>query len=306
MRNIWKILSGTLLLMVGAIALLKLFDFKNETLTPDVEGLLFADFYHLEKLGEDRMEGLSVVQAESGMFYLYNNKRIYQLNSRGEVIKKIDLAKKIKSQESYITSMCMEGSEKFYLADAGAGKVHVVDVNDGVPEVSELSIKVKRPIAISAGSGVLYVFDAGDGLLKKFSRDGKPVASYELTYKNKRTEFVNDIEPYRNGQVLILSDSNNGRVMFFDARREKIVREVAGFTHPRGITLANGKIAVADTFGSSVSVIDLNGRIVERLEVPKEILEEGFFPFGVAFDGRTKTLICTDRVFGRIYLWRAN
>lgn len=276
--------------------------------TPDIKGLSnLNDFTVIERIFENRISGYTQVDFQDNKFFVYNNGKIYILNQSAKPIREIDVKKKLKGKVKYITSISAYENDLIFLADHGLGKVYLLDLNyenGKIKELNKLNKRVKKPLSVKAWNNKLIVFDSDDARLKIFRLNGEIMSSHKIVYRNIQAKYINGIDGIKNTDLLVLSDSNNGRVLLFDMSEKKPVREIKGFLHPRGIDAVDeSNILVADVFSGQVVIFDSKGDIKERIMPTERIQEDGWMPFDVCFAEKNGSLVVSDRLFGRIYFW---
>lgn len=301
-----KLITILILLMtLGGLILVKATLESKKIKTPEIDGYGLGTFSYIAKLGQQEIEGFSAACASKEGIYIYNKGKLFLIDGRGKLKDEIDLGKEVfKENVPYISSLNVNNSGEVYLSEIDNGKIYKIFRKGSAIKSEIINVKAQRPVAICTDKRGIFVFDAADSRLKFFSFGEKIEWERELVYKNLRTNFVNAIKKSERKNLLILSDSNNGRVLLFDLKSKRVIKQIKGFTHPRGIDLIDDeKIVVADTFGSFVSLVDIEKGSVVKLEVPEKILEEGLFPFAVAYDRQSRTIVATDRLVSRIYIW---
>jgi DNA-binding beta-propeller fold protein YncE len=160
------------------------------------------------------------------------------------------------------------------------------------------------PLALSfAPDGVLYVADSAEPQsVEVFSPTGSRIGSLGVDVPDGRTgrkfAFPNGIAA-NTGEVLV-ADSNNGRLLFFD-RAGVLLRQVMADGIPRGIALlGDGRIVVVDAASGSVEVLDAQGRMLGAVTGQAPDGARLVAPAGVAL-GEDGTLYVVDSVSGRVF-----
>lgn len=143
---------------------------------------------------------------------------------------------------------------------------------------------------VATSNHEILVFDRRDRLRRSIGRGGE--GNGELSYPNGVT--------VAGGEVWV-ADSNNGRVQVF-SRGGAWLRQISGFSTPRGISYYEGKVFVVDVFQHQVLALDLSGRLA--FSFGGRGVREGTlnFPNDVAADN-IGILYVADRENNRISVW---
>ncbi|AVX20873.1 Sugar lactone lactonase YvrE [Carboxydocella sporoproducens DSM 16521] len=222
--------------------------------------------------------------------------------------------KKLKSVGSF-----GNGPDKFnypVAVAAGAGKIFVADLNNNRIVVLDQEGKYLeswprdsknnlRPVALALNSkGLLYVSDLLSQQVLVLDEQGRVVKRIGEPGSGERgLSYANGIALNEDESLLIVADSNNGRLQVFnadDGKHVKTIKEGIGFVLPRGITFDRERNAwiVVDTMQQAVIVLDANFKPIGQIAGFKE--GDPFrFPNGVATDG-TGRIYITDRENDRI------
>ncbi|MBC7305646.1 MAG: hypothetical protein H5T80_01725 [Dietzia sp.] len=204
-----------------------------------------------------------------------------------------------------------------YVGDRAAGKVYVYDGagtyrSTFTPKDTTLSFS---PLGVGvAADGTLYVADASsaepkDHRILVFAADGtlvKTLGKGELNYPNA-------IVPGSQGEIYV-SDSNNGRVVVFEASGAMTPLLSRGIGDgdlglPRGMAIDDkGRLFVVDTTDQQVRVFTAAPKPTDHPTYIGSFGDQGredaafLFPNGVATDTRGRIYVA-DRENNRIQVW---
>lgn len=207
-------------------------------------------------------------------------------------------------------------SREVYVSDRMTGAIYVYDADGRYlhPLAPKGKVGPWAPLGLAFDStGALYVTDvnsaphrvlvfAPDGVLL---RELRPPAPGQLT-------FPNGIAVDSKARIAV-ADSNNGRVVVFDAQG-KVLANLAGsfggsqLGLPRGLaTDDSGRLYLVDTTNHRVAIFrqGTNGAVLTYVEsFGAQGSADGLFqyPNGVATDSRARIYI-TDRVNNRVQVW---
>lgn len=206
-------------------------------------------------------------------------------------------------------------TSEVYVSDRPTGDVYVYD-RDGV-YLRTLALAQPRPGWQPVGlafdrDGLLYVTDHSGpyATIQVFDRQANLVRSIgEL----ERMNFPNGLAVDGEGRIIV-ADSNNGRLLVFDADGA-LAGQVGRGTGtgnlglPRGVALDNqGRIFVGDSTGQGVFIYRVPGEGDQRLEFLGYFGGQGVsdgtfnFPNGVAADDRGRVYVA-DTANDRVQVW---
>lgn len=185
---------------------------------------------------------------------------------------------------------------RLLVADPSVSKLYVVSSEPGRRPVRPWGeTGIGQPTALASHGRSVVVADARSKTVHLLETDGRGRSTLGASLSPRLT-YVGGVDLA--DDLVVVSDSNAGRVLVFDLKgRVKRVLPVK-FALPRGIAaLPNGLVAVADTFGSSLRVLSVNGDLLaEDASLAR--------PQDVASNADGTRLFVTEAGTGRVVVFR--
>jgi len=316
-RLILAMLLGILLLLFAIFAAWYLLFRKPVTQLPlpsieqGMPGFSFAA-YDLDKpLG-------IAVSADGSRIYVTQTgggQETVVLDNKGTKIGELKPPAEVSARASQLYVAVDPKTGDVYATDRAAGRVNIYG-SDGAYHgvlVPTPDPGAWQPLGITFdGDGNLYVSDAGGAFqtVKKVDRTGALVLTIGA---EGLLSFPNGIAVDKTG-VIYVTDSNNGRLLVFDAAGTKLGLVQRGpatgeLSLPRGIAIDDSnRVYVVDAVGQGVQVYHSLGQGDQAPRYVNKFGREGTvdgafeFPNGVAVDGRGRIYVA-DWNNDRIQVW---
>jgi len=200
------------------------------------------------------------------------------------------------------TLYVLDGYNDRIVSRAPAGKISVLDI--------DVDCKLNRPLGLTAHKNRIYVADTGNGRICELDQDGGCRRSISISGEGER-EAPRPKDIVIEGNIAVVSEGKNDRLLFFQYPEFKLLREIAQVSDEAGKMNAP---YLLDMFQDRLVVTDImNGRIVLLTDegVFLDVLgerggREGNFirPKGVAFD-RSGRIFVSDSTLGVVQVFDA-
>jgi DNA-binding beta-propeller fold protein YncE len=192
----------------------------------------------------------------------------------------------------------IDASERLFIADPGAGRVHFMDIKEGIYTIigNEDDSPLLTPIGLAedehdnlyitdSNAATVFIYDIKKKNLKPFIRQQikRPTG---IAY-DRRTKLIHIVDTAA-GQVVTVDEAGN---------RKRTIgspgAEIANFNHPTDIGIdRRGQIYVTDPLNYRIKVFSPEGQLVNQLGSAGDGLGELNKPKGVAVDSDGHIYVC--------------
>lgn len=186
---------------------------------------------------------------------------------------------------------------RLYVADPGAGVVHVMDAGKGKYLVlGKKEGGLRTPIGLAEdGRGLVYITDSSSGIVFRYNPENERLERFIVQGVRRPTGIAYS----RFNKLLYVVDTLGNRVVAFDTEgRERIRFGSAGdegtqFNHPTDIAVDGlGKVYVTDALNYKISVYTAEGAPVTQFGTAGDAAGNLNKPKGIALDSDRHIYIC--------------
>lgn len=314
-RKLLALLLALLMLVVAAIAAWYLLTRKPLTQLPGTN-LVVMPTYKTAIYDIVQPLGVAVTPDGSTVFATHGGAPagVTMFDRDGRVLRELELPSESAMHVPVYLTIAPNGN--VYVGDRAAGAIFIYAPNGDFIEryAPKDSTLVFSPLGVAvAEDGTVYVADVlsdkpADHRILVFAPDGTLAVTWGLGELNYPNQLV------LNGGGLYVTDSNNGRLVVFDAQGQRHLLLATGagagdLGLPRGFGIDDrGRIFVADTTDHMVRMYTKGVQLTDPPEYVGSLGDQGMgdgqfnFPNGVDVDARARIYIA-DRENNRIQVW---
>lgn len=314
-RKILAWLLAVLMLLVGALVAWYLLTRKPISQLPGTNFVAMPT-YKTAFYGIEQPLGVAETPDGSTLFATHGGAKagVTMFDRDGRTVRELDLPTEPAMHVPVYLTIAPNGN--LYVGDRAAGQVYIYAPNGDYIErfIPQDDTVTFSPLGVAvAQDGTLYLADVSsdkpaDHRILVFDPNGKLTHTWgqgELNYPNQML---------LDGGGLYVTDSNNGRLLVFDAegQRSTLLATGAGAGDlglPRGVGIDDrGRVFVADTTDHMVRMYTRGAQLTDHPEFVGSMGDQGMgdgefnFPNGLDVDARARIYIA-DRENNRIQVW---